>query len=87
MSRLAAWIARTGLVTAFEITNEPNNAYQSYEGPTWQTKLVALTNAVTVAVHAVNPAIQVIGLGAQRHANLQHAGHGDNDGWRSLSSL
>jgi hypothetical protein len=27
MSNLAAWIAKTGLVTAFEITNEPNNAY------------------------------------------------------------
>jgi hypothetical protein len=65
MSNLAIWIARTGLVTAFEITNEPNNAYTSYEGPTWQTKLVALTNAVTVAVHGVNPTIKVIGLGGQ----------------------
>jgi hypothetical protein len=65
MSNLAAWIAETGLVTAFEITNEPNNAYAAYEGPTWETKLVALTNAVTAAVHAVNPSIQVIGLGAQ----------------------
>jgi hypothetical protein len=65
MSNLAAWIAKTGLVTAFEITNEPNNAYASYEGSTWKTKLVALTKAVTVAVHAVNPSIQVIGLGAQ----------------------
>jgi hypothetical protein len=65
MSNLASWIAKTGLVTAFEITNEPNNAYAAYEGPTWQTKLVALTNAVTAAVHAVNPSIQVIGLGGQ----------------------
>jgi len=65
MSNLAAWIAKTGLVTAFEVTNEPNNAYASYEGSTWQTKLVALTNAVTAAVHAVNPFIQVIGLGGQ----------------------
>jgi hypothetical protein len=65
MSNLAAWITKTGLVTAFEITNEPNNAYASYEGSTWETKLVALTNAVTAAVHAVNPSIQVIGLGAQ----------------------
>src|SRR5260370_32546210 len=65
MSNLAAWIAKTGLVTAFEITNEPNNAYASYEGSTWETKLVALTNAVTAAVHAVNPSIQVIGLGGQ----------------------
>src|SRR5260370_2813170 len=65
MSNLAAWIAKTGLVTAFEITNEPNNAYAAYEGPTWETKLVALTNAVTAAVHAVNASIQVIGLGAQ----------------------
>ena len=65
MSNLAAWIAETGLVTAFEITNEPNNAYAAYEGPTWETKLVALTNAVTAAVHAVNPSIKVIGLGAQ----------------------
>ena len=65
MSNLTAWIAKTGLVTAFEITNEPNNAYAAYEGPTWETKLVALTNAVKAAVHAVNPSIQVIGLGAQ----------------------
>lgn len=65
MANLAAYIAKTGLVTAFEITNEPNNAYASYEGSTWQTKLVALTNAVTAAVHAVNPSILVIGLGAQ----------------------
>jgi hypothetical protein len=65
MSRLAAWIAQTGLVTAFEITNEPNNAYATYEGSTWQTKLVALTNAVTAAVHAVNPSAKVIGLGGQ----------------------
>ncbi len=65
MSNLAAWIAKTGLVTAFEITNEPNNAYQAYEGTTWQTKLVALTNAVATAVHAVNPSVQVIGFGAQ----------------------
>jgi hypothetical protein len=65
MSNLAAWIAKTGLVTAFEITNEPNNAYASYEGSTWERKLVALTNAVTAAVHGVNPSIQVIGLGGQ----------------------
>jgi hypothetical protein len=65
MSNLAAWIAKTGLVTAFEVTNEPNNTYTSYEGSAWETKLVALTNAVTAAVHAVNPSIQVIGLGAQ----------------------
>ena len=65
MSNLAAWIAKTGLVTAFEITNEPNNAYAAYEGSTWESKLVTLTNAVTAAVHAVNPSIQVIGLGAQ----------------------
>jgi hypothetical protein len=65
MSNLASWIAKTGLVTAFEITNEPNNVYQSYEGSTWETKLAALTNAVANAVHAVNPSIQVIGLGAQ----------------------
>jgi hypothetical protein len=65
MSNLATWIAKTGLVTAFEITNEPNNAYAAHEGSTWETKLVTLTNAVTVAVHAVNPSINVIGLGAQ----------------------
>jgi hypothetical protein len=65
MSNLAVYIAKTGLVTAFEITNEPNNAYASYEGSTWQTKLVTLTNAVSAAVHAVNPSIQVIGFGAQ----------------------
>jgi hypothetical protein len=65
MSNLAVWIARTGLVTAFEITNEPNNAYKTYEGATWLTKLSALTNAVSAAVHAVSPTTQVIGLGAQ----------------------
>jgi hypothetical protein len=65
MSNLATWIAKTGLVTAFEIVNEPNNAYAAYEGSTWESKLVTLTNAVTAAVHAVNPSIQVIGLGAQ----------------------
>ena len=65
MSNLATWIAKTGLVTAFEITNEPNNAYATYEGSTWESKLVTLTNAVTAAVHAVNSSIQVIGLGAQ----------------------
>jgi hypothetical protein len=65
MSNLATWIAETGLITAFEITNEPNNAYQSYEGTTWQTKLVTLTNAVAQAVHTVSPSIMVIGFGAQ----------------------
>jgi hypothetical protein len=65
MADLAAWIAKTGLVTAFEVTNEPNNAYASHEGSAWKTKLVALTNAVAAAVHAVNPSIQVIGLGGQ----------------------
>ncbi|MBV9877337.1 MAG: hypothetical protein JO025_21590 [Verrucomicrobia bacterium] len=65
MSNLATWIAQTGLVTAFEIVNEPNNAYARYEGSNWEAKPVALTNAVTAAVHAVNPSIQVIGLGAQ----------------------
>jgi hypothetical protein len=65
MSHLAAWIAKTGLITAFEVTNEPNNAYAGYEGSTWQTKLAALTNAVSAAVHAVKPSVQVIGLGAQ----------------------
>ena len=65
MSNLAAFIAKTGLVTAFEITNEPNNAYATYEGSAWQSKLSALTNAVANAVHAVNPSVQVIGLGAQ----------------------
>jgi hypothetical protein len=65
MSNLAVWIAKTGLVTAFEITNEPNNAYQAYEGSAWRIKLSALTNAVSIAVHATNPSVQVIGLGAQ----------------------
>jgi hypothetical protein len=68
MSNLAAWIAKTGLVIAFEVTNEPNNAYASYERPTWETKLVALTNAVTAAVHAVNPSIQVIHRSRQSRA-------------------
>jgi hypothetical protein len=65
MSNLATWIAKTGLVTAFEVINEPNNAYAAHEGSTWELKLVTLTNAVTAAVHAVNSSIQVIGLGAQ----------------------
>jgi hypothetical protein len=87
MSHLAAWIARTGLVTAFEVTNEPNNDYASYEGPTWETKLVALTNAVTAAVHAVSPSIQVIGLGAQGTQNFDIAGNENHDKWRRLSSI
>ena len=65
MSNLAVYIAKTGLVTAFEITNEPNNAYQKYEGASWQTSLSALTNAVSAAVHAAAPGVQVIGFGAQ----------------------
>jgi hypothetical protein len=65
MSNLATWIAKTGLITAFEITNEPNNAYAAHEGANWESKLVTLTNAVTAAVHATNPSIRVIGLGAQ----------------------
>jgi hypothetical protein len=65
MSNLATWIAKTGLVTAFEVINEPNNAYAAHEGSNWELKLVTLTNAVTAAVHAVNSSIQVIGLGAQ----------------------
>jgi hypothetical protein len=67
MANLAVWIARTGLVTAFEITNEPNNAYAAYvgSGSIWQAKLVALSNAVAAAVHALNPSIQVIGLDGQ----------------------
>jgi hypothetical protein len=65
MSNLATWISKTGLMTAFEIVNEPNNAYAAYEGSTWESKLVTLTNTVTAAVHTVNPSIQVIGLGAQ----------------------
>ena len=39
MSNLATWIAKTGLVTAFEIVNEPNNAYAAYEGSTWESKV------------------------------------------------
>ena len=39
MSHLAAWIAKTGLITAFEITNEPNNAYATYEGSTGKQSL------------------------------------------------
>jgi hypothetical protein len=65
MSNLATWIAKTGLVTAFEVVNEPNNAYARYEGSNWEAKLAALTTAVAAAVHAVSPSIQVIGLGAQ----------------------
>lgn len=48
-----------------EVTNEPNNNYQAAEGPTWQTKLVTLTNNVVASVHAVSPSTLVIGLGAQ----------------------
>lgn len=85
MSNLAAWIAQTGLVTAFEVTNEPNNDYASYEGPTCETKLVPLTNVVTAAVHAVNPSIQVNGLERAGSANFQHAGKGNHDEWCGLS--
>ena len=85
MSNLAAWIAQTGLVTAFEVPNEPNNDYASYEGPTCETKLVPLTNVVTAAVHAVNPSIQVNGLERAGSANFQHAGKGNHDEWCGLS--
>jgi hypothetical protein len=52
--------------TVLEITNEPNNDYQSFYGAaTWKAQLAALTNAVTVGVHSVSPSTQVIGLGAQ----------------------
>ena len=66
---------------------EPNNAYASYEGPTWQTKLAALTNAVSAAVHAVKPSIQVIGLGTQGTQILNMLAMGNHDEWRSLSSV
>lgn len=52
--------------TVLEITNEPNNDYQSiYGSATWKAQLAALTNAVTAGVHSVSPSTQVIGLGAQ----------------------
>lgn len=52
--------------TVLEITNEPNNDYQStYGSATWKAQLAALTNAVTVGVHSVSPSTQVIGLGGQ----------------------
>jgi hypothetical protein len=65
MANLAVWIAKSGLVDALEITNEPNNDYQKYYGSSWQTKLVALSNAVASAVHAIGSKVPVIGLGAQ----------------------
>ncbi len=65
MTNRAVFIAKTGLVSALEITNEPNNDYQSKEGSTWEVKLKALTSQVASAVHAAVPNVQVIGLGAQ----------------------
>jgi hypothetical protein len=52
--------------TVLEITNEPNNDYQTtYGSATWKAQLAALTNAVTAGVHSVSPSTVVIGLGAQ----------------------
>ena len=62
-----AWLAKTEgpKIAAIEVINEPNNDYAAYEGSTWQSKLVTLTNAIYNAVKVVSPQTQVIGLGAQ----------------------
>ena len=64
MSNLAAWIAKTGLVTAFEITNEPNNTYESYEGPTWRAEIFDTHERGYQCCSRCEPSVQVIGLGA-----------------------
>jgi hypothetical protein len=67
MANAAAWLAKYEgpKIAAIAVLNEPNNAYQAYKGANWESDLVTLTNSVRAAVHAANPATQVIGLGAQ----------------------
>ncbi len=50
---------------AIEIVNEPNNDYAQKEGSGWQSKYAALLSACTASIHAANPSMTVIGLGAQ----------------------
>lgn len=66
-----AWLAKTYLTAGdvIEVLNEPNNSYPGFTGATAtaaaEQSLVTFTSNTTTAVHAANPAIRVIGLGAQ----------------------
>jgi hypothetical protein len=64
-SNACAWLATSHpAIGAIEVLNEPNNNIKNYKGALWREALVELTSAKTKAVHAVNPAMPVIGLGA-----------------------
>jgi Concanavalin A-like lectin/glucanases superfamily len=65
MANFCVWLVGQLPTVILEILNEPNNIYQSYVGPTWQTDIVTLTNTVRAAVHAVSPSTKIIGYGAQ----------------------
>lgn len=70
-SNACAWLAKTYLTAGdvIEVLNEPNNGYPGFSGSTAtaaaEQSLVTFTSTTTTAVHAANPAIRVIGLGAQ----------------------
>lgn len=67
---LAGFLRAYQNVVAIEILNEPNNQYQSVEGPTWKDKYPILFNDAYAAIKAANPNIQVIGIGAQGDDNF-----------------
>lgn len=81
MANRAAFIAANGNVDVIEVTNEPNNDFQTTEGSaTWEAKLAALTTACTNAVNAVAPNVTVIGLGAQGNQIISILGSTTVDG-------
>ena len=72
---MAAWLAQQCLahpewnVTAIEVLNEPNNI-RYFKGSAGLTRYVAVLNSAYQKVKAVNPLINVIGLGMQGDQNL-----------------
>lgn len=70
MGWLAGQLKAFPCVQSIEILNEPNNDYQSKEGPNWKQMYVTLLNRCYAAIKAVYPQLQVIGLGAQLGDNL-----------------
>ena len=66
-AKFCAWLAVTEgpKIAAIEVTNEPNNLFQSQVGSNWERLLVKLTTAIHDAVHAVSPGTMVIGYGGQ----------------------
>lgn len=81
MANRAKFIAQSGLVDVIEVVNEPNNDFQTVEGSAnWESKLAALTTAVTNAVNSVSSTVQVIGLGAQGNQIISILGSTTVDG-------